>query len=163
MTGLLAATVDSLPPADDRLYGPYAYGAGWLAAGVVAVLVAVALVAWALRPAARPTAAAVEAAPLRDRYLRHLDDLEGELAANRLDSRAVHHDLSRTLRRFAADVGTSGAPAMSAGDLDEAGQPAVAQAVKHYERPQFAAVADGDPRAAIDLARSVIDERSDAP
>lgn len=161
MTGwgplVAAAPVDTLPPADDRLYGPYPYGAGWLAAGVVAVLVAVALVAWARRPLGPPRPAeTVDGPTVRARYLGQLDDLERRLARHQVDTRTVHHELSRTLRHFAADVGTAGAPAMSAGDLDRAGRRDVAGAVRRYERPQFAYRADADPQAAIDLARAVV-------
>lgn len=148
----------ALQPADDRLYGPASFGAGWLVAGIAAVLVAAGCLAWALWPR---RAAAIVAAPkqlvgLRNRYLRHLDELERRLTVHELSERALHHELSRTLRHFATDAGTAGATAMSATALDTAGLEPVASAVRTYEHPQFEEVPESDPWAALSIARAVV-------
>ena len=120
---VIAGTVDTLPPADDRIYEAGRFGAGWLAAGIAAVAVAVAGLTWVLWPrrAAPIRAAAPQLVELRSRYLGHLDDLERQLLEHDITPRALHHELSRTLRRFAAEAGTTGATSMSAHDLDSAG------------------------------------------
>jgi hypothetical protein len=148
----------ALPPADDRLYEPVAFGPGWLVAGIVAVLVASGLVAWALW---RPRAPSIVAAPrqlvdLRDRYLRHLGDLEQQLTDDRITPRALHHELSRTLRRFATDAGAVGATAMSATALERAGLGPIADAVRRYEHPQFEELPESDPWAALRIAAAVV-------
>jgi hypothetical protein len=150
--------VIGLAPADDRLYGPAAFGAVWLIAGIVAVLVAAGCLAWALWPrrVAPIVAAPTQIVELRNHYLRHLDDLERQLADRQLTPRALHHELSRTLRRFATDAGTAGATAMSAWALEAAGLAPVATAVRTYEHPQFEELPESDPGAALGIARAVV-------
>jgi hypothetical protein len=157
MTGL-PAVVSTLPPADDRLYGPDTFGALWLVAAIVAVALAACGLAWALWPGRRVRIPAepTGALGLRQRYLHHLDDLESQLAAHELTPRALHHELSRTLRRFAAELGTDRATSMSSGELDARGQRAVAAAVRRFEHPQFEAESRGDPNVALGTARAVI-------
>jgi hypothetical protein len=150
--------VTGLAPADDRLYGPMAFGAGWLIAGIVAVLVAAGCVAWVLWPrrVVAIAAAPMQIVELRNRYLRHLDDLERQLTHRELTPRALHHELSRTLRRFATDAGTAGATAMSAWALEAAGLVPVATAVRTYEHPQFEECPESDPWDALGIARAVV-------
>ena len=150
--------VAALPPADDRLYGPDTFGAWWLVAGIAALLLAAGGLAWALWPRGRARIPASPAGPLgvRQRYLRHLDELEQRVVAAELTPRALHHELSRTLRRFAAELGTDGATSMSAGALDAAGQRSVATAVRRFEHPQFEADPHGDPFVALGAARAVV-------
>jgi hypothetical protein len=158
MITLIAGTVGTLPPADDRIYEAGRFSAGWLAAGIVAVAIAVTGLAWLLWPRrTRP----IRAAPprlveLRTRYLGHLDDLERQLLDRDISPRALHHELSRTLRRFAAEAGTAGATSMSAHDLDGAGLGPVAAAVRTYEHPQFEELPASDPWAALGIARAVV-------
>ena len=159
----LASAADPLPPADDRLYGPQAFGAGWLVVGIAAVLLALAALVWAVRPARRTAPVApASAVDLNTAYLRRLDELEQQLSARRLTHRALHHELSRTLRRLASDAGTRGATAMSVRALDASGQPQVAAAVRSYEHPQFEPLPDGDPYVALGRARRVVDETTAA-
>ena len=155
---VIAGTVDTLPPADDRIYEAGRFGAGWLAAGIAAVAVAVAGLAWVLWPrrAAPIRAATPQLVELRSRYLGHLDDLERQLLEHDITPRALHHELSRTLRRFAAEAGTTGAMSMSAHDLDSAGLGPVAKAVRTYEHPQFEELPASDPWAALGIARAVV-------
>jgi hypothetical protein len=150
--------VIGLAPADDRLYGPAAFGAGWLIAGIVAVLAAAGCLAWALWPrrVAPIVAAPMQIVELRNRYLRHLDDLERQLADRELTPRALHHELSRTLRHFACEAGTAGAPAMSATALEAAGLAPVATAVRTYEHPQFEECPESNPWVALGIARAVL-------
>jgi hypothetical protein len=155
---VLPAGVATLPPADDRLYGPDTFGALWLVAAIVAAALAACGLAWALWPSRRVRIPAEPAGTLglRQRYLRHLDDLGQQVAAHELTPRALHHELSRTLRRFAADLGTDRATSMSSGELDACGQGAVAAAVRRFEHPQFEAESRGDPGVALGTARAVI-------
>ena len=152
------AFLATLPPADDRLYGPDTFGTWWLVAAIAALLLAAGALAWALWPSGRARIPASPAGPLglRQRYLRHLDDLEQKVVAAELTPRALHHELSRTLRMFASELGTDGATSMSAGALDAAGQRSVATAVRRYEHPQFEADPHGDPLVAIGAARAVV-------
>jgi hypothetical protein len=158
MATVLAGTVDTLPPADARIYEAGRFGVGWLVAGVVAVAAAVAALAWAFWPrrVAPIRAAAPQIVELRTRYLGHLDNLERKLLEHDITPRALHHELSRTLRRFAAEAGTAGATSMSAYDLDTAGLGTVADAVRTYEHPQFEELPASDPWAALGIARAVV-------
>jgi len=151
-------TLAAPPPADDRLYGPYAFGVGWLVAGIVAIALAVLLTSVAVRRerVARVAVTPRDVATLRADYLYRLDHLAARFDGGELDARAVHHELSRVLRGFAADAGTAGATAMSAAALELAGQRPVAVAVRSYEVPQFAARTDRDPTSAIARARAVV-------
>jgi hypothetical protein len=148
----------SLPPADERLYEAGTFSLGWLVAGIAFVVVAIAVVIWAVgRPRLPKVAAASpQVVALRTRYLDHLDDLERQLVDHRLSPRALHHELSRTLRRFASDAGTAGATSMSAAALDTVGHDQVAAAIRSYEHPQFEELPDGDPWAALGIARAVV-------
>jgi hypothetical protein len=163
--GILPAMSGSaLPPADDRLYGPQAFGAGWVVAGVAAIVVAIGGILWAFRrrrPAEQP-ARRPQLVDLRIAYLRHLDVLERRVATRRISPRALHHELSRTLRRFASDAGTAGATAMSAVALESVGLRPTAAAVRGYERPQFEERSGGDPLVALSVARAVISGTGDA-
>ena len=158
MTDFIGTLVATLPPADDRLYGPRTFGAIWLMASIVAVALALFGLAWALWPGRRARIAPADAGALglRQRYLRHLDDLEQKVASLELTPRALHHELSRTLRRFAVDLGTHGATSMSSGALKAAGQHAVADVVRRYEHPQFEADPHGDALVALGAARAVV-------
>jgi hypothetical protein len=118
----------------------------------------VAGLAWATWPSRRVRIPAEPAGKLglRQRYLLHIDELEQQVRANELAPRALHHELSRTLRRFAVELGTHGAASMSSGDLDAAGQRAVAAALRRFEHPQFEADPRGDPLVALGAARAVV-------
>jgi hypothetical protein len=148
----------SLPPADDRLYEAGTFSVGWLVAGIVLVVIAAAAVVWVVGRPRLPkvVAASPQVVALRTRYLDHLDDLERQLVDLRLSPRALHHELSRTLRRFATDAGTVGATAMSATALDTAGHDQVAGAIRSYEHPQFEELPEGDPLVALGIARAVV-------
>lgn len=154
----VTALFATLPPADDRLYGPDTFGVLWLVGAIAASLFAVAGLAWAMWPTRRVRIPAEPAGTLglRQRYLRHLDELEQQVVAHELPPRALHHELSRTLRRFAVELGTDGATSMSSGALDVVGQRAVAAAVRRFEHPQFEADPRGDPLVALGAARAVV-------
>jgi hypothetical protein len=148
----------SLPPADERLYEAGTFAVGWLVAGIALVVIALAGLVWAVgRPRLPKVAAASpQTVDVRTRYLGQLDDLERQLVDHRLTPRAFHHELSRTLRRFASDAGTFGATSMSATALATAGQDQVAAAIRSYEHPQFEELPAGDPWAALGVARAVV-------
>ncbi len=154
----MAVAAGTLPPADDRLFGPDTFGAGWLVAGTAALVAALGGLVWVFWPRRRPRLARElqHVVGLRDHYLLHLDDLEQQVIADRLTPRALHHELSRTMRRFAVELGTNRANSMSASALDAAGQRHIAAAVRRYEHPQFEEQPAGDPLAALGIARAVV-------
>lgn len=101
----------------DELLPPVGYPVWWTVLGVVLVLLAAALLVapfWFTRrtaaeaqaePSARARTRAPGAdpwAPLRQEYAQRLDELERRFERDELDSRAVHQELAREMRRFAA-------------------------------------------------------------
>jgi hypothetical protein len=142
----------SFVPADDNIFGPAAHSGIWLLAGIAAVMFALVLVVWTIRAVPDPEAAARAAhQSVKARYLAEIDDLQRRFGARLLDERQLHHELSRTVRRFLADHGAPGALAPSV--LQEQGHDAVAGVVAGYQPPQFA------DRAEIDAARSLAGAR----
>ena len=147
-------------PADDNIFGPTDYGAMWLVLGIVAVVLGLMIVGWCLhrlpaerhvrhRPADVPT--------LKARYLSTIDELEREFGAHHLDERELHHQLSRTVREFAADLGEPGAVAMTAPLLEEAGLVGAAAVIAGNEQPQFKERHESDPMSSCDRAKGVIE------
>lgn len=144
-------------PADDRLFAPAVHGSLWLAFGVAAGLAAIALLAWAWRRAPSPgTASAPTPFAVTTRYLAEIDELGRQFADRQFDERELHHRLSTTVRRFAAERGVSGALAMTPRQLGDAGQAAIAGAVATYQPPQFMEWPRCDPQASLDRARVAI-------
>ena len=146
-------------PADDNIFGPTGYGAGWLALGVIAVVLGLGIVAWCFHRlpgdrAVRRRPADVPA--LKARYLSTIDELEREYEAHHLDERELHHQLSRTVREFAADLGQPGAVAMTATLLEEAGLVTAAAVIAGNEQPQFKERHESDPVSSCDRAKTVI-------
>ena len=154
----IASVPDTLPPADERIYGPQPFTIAWLFAGIAVLAAAAGLTMWAVR-AGRPPAL-IPARPvesgLAGRYLAELDDLDERRRRDGLDGREVHHELSALLRRYAAEHGTAGAPAMSSDALAAAGVGPVAAAVQTFEPSQFEETSRGDPAVAIERARTVV-------
>jgi hypothetical protein len=145
-------------PADDNLFPPLAHSAMWLALGIVAGLLAIALVLWMLH-AVPDAAAKARAAQLtiKGQYLAELDALYRRYAEQLIDERQLHHELSRTVRRFAAEHGEPGALSMTAADLDAAGLDGVAGVVARYQPPQFMERPASDPPTSIAAARELIE------
>lgn len=148
----------SFVPADDNLFAPVAHSGIWLLLGVLAVAASVALLWWGIRTA--PAVAAERAAQLsaKQRYLAEIDDLAGRFARHELDARDLHHRLSTTVRRFAADYGAPGALAMTPAILREVGHASVAAVVAGYQPPQFMEQTECDPERSLASARSLIDD-----
>ena len=141
-----------------------AFGAGWLVVGIAAVLLALAALAWA--------AVAAPAGPLQWRphrrvdlstaYLRHLDELEQQLAARRLTPRALHHELSRTLRRLASPTPAHAAPRRCPfAPRCMPGSRRSPQPCARYEHPQFEELPEGDPVASRSASREAVVDRDD--
>jgi hypothetical protein len=148
-------------PADDNIFGPTGYGTSWLLVGIVAIVLGLAIVAWCLRrlPADRHVRRRpVDVPALKARYLSTLEDLEREYAAHHLDERELHHQLSRTVREFAADLGEPGAVAMTATLLEEAGLVTAAAVIAGNERPQFKERHQSDPGSSCGRAKAVIEQ-----
>ena len=145
-------------PADDNIFPPLAHSGMWLALGIVAGLLAVALVMWMLHTV--PDAAAkARAAQLtvKGEYLAEIDAVHRRYAEQLIDERQLHHELSRTVRRFAAEHGAPGALSMTATDLGAAGLDSVAGVVSRYQPPQFMELPASDPPTSVAAARELIE------
>jgi hypothetical protein len=145
-------------PADDNLFPPLAHSGMWLALGVVAAMLAVALVWWMFH-AVPDAAAKAQAARLAEkgRYLAEIDALQQRFARGEITERQLHHELSRTVRRYADEHGAPGALAMTAADLRAAGLDEVAGVVARYQPPQFMARPVSDPPTSVTAARELIE------
>ena len=145
-------------PADDNLFPPLAHSGMWLALGIVAGLLAIALVVWMLH-AVPDAAAKARAAQLtvKGQYLAEIDALYRRYAEQLIDERQLHHELSRTVRRFAAEHGAPGALSMTAADLGAAGLDGVAGVVSRYQPPQFMELPASDPPTSVAAARELIE------
>lgn len=147
-------------PADDNIFGPTGYGTSWLLVGIVAIVLGLAILAWCLHrlPADRHVRRRPADVPaLKARYLSTIEDLEREYAAHHLDERELHHQLSRTVREFAADLGEPGAVAMTATLLEEAGLVTAAAVISGNEQPQFKELHQSDPASSCGRAKTVIE------
>jgi hypothetical protein len=148
---------NSFVPADDNLFPPLAHGNVWLAVGIVGLVLGAVLVVWIVR--AVPDAAATERKAqltLKGRYLAELDTLQRRFDDGLIDERELHHRLSHTVRRFAAEHGAPGALSMTAADLDAAGHPELSEVVTGYQPPQFMATPASDPPLSVTAARELI-------
>jgi hypothetical protein len=145
-------------PADDHLFPPLAHSGMWLALGIVAGVLAIALVLWMLHvvPDAAAEAEAAERT-VKGRYLAEIDALHRRYADRLIDERQLHHELSITVRRFAAEHGAPGALSMTAADLDAAGLDDVAGVVAGYQPPQFMQLPESDPPTSVAAARELIE------
>ncbi len=133
------STPTTFVPADDRLFPPLAHSTVWLVIGVVAAVLGVVLLLWILH-AVPDAAAKARAAQLtvKGRYLDEIDDLQRRYAEHLIGERQLHHELSRTVRRFAEEQGAPpGALTMTAADLGAAGHDDVAEVIAAYQPPQF--------------------------
>ncbi len=148
-------------PADDNIFAPAAYGPLWIAFGAIAGVIGLGLIVWCLhrRPLVGPsTSLHVNVPELKARYKTTIDGLEREFVLHHFDERELHHQLSRTVREFAADLGEPGAIAMTASLLEEAGLTSVATVVAGYEQPQFKERAHSRPATSCERAKAVIDQ-----
>ena len=155
----MLAVEQPFPPAD--------YSSLWTWLGVAALAAAVALVLWAYLPrrqrhpvdvAAEPEPAAPDLDAIKTKYLAVIDQLDARHRDGALSDRALHHELSMTLRRFVNEAGGPRAANMTPTDLRGVGLPQVAGTVEHYWEPQFsrrgaAVVGDAPP---AERARQVV-------
>jgi hypothetical protein len=151
------STPTTFVPADDNLFPPLAHGSVWLVVGIVAAVIGVALLLWMLHtvPDAAATARAAQLT-VKSRYLDEIDELHRLYSDHLIDERQLHHELSRTVRRFADEHGAPGALAMTATDLGAAGHDSVAEVVSTYQPPQFMRRARSDPPLSVAAARELI-------
>jgi hypothetical protein len=152
-------TPTTFVPADDRLFPPLAHGDVWLALGVVAAVLGVILLLWILH-AVPDAAAKAQAARLtvKGRYLDEIDELQRRYAEHLIDERQLHHELSKTVRRFADEhEAPPGALSMTAADLGAAGHDEIADVVAAYQPPQFMRRPRSDPPMSVAAARELID------
>ncbi len=147
----------------DDLFPPVAHSDAWWIAGVALLVTAAALVAWAMVPRrARHRRPVAEPAPPRDiatvkqHALDQIDAVERRFVDHEVTERELHHELSATLRRFAAELGPASARAMTPVELFEAGLPDLAEVLHSYYPPRFHARAPGQPSVAVEAARAVV-------
>jgi hypothetical protein len=158
------APPSTIVPADDRIFAPSGHGAVWLGLGVLALVAGVGLIGFATRPLwSRRSPPVTAIARAKARSLGRLDEITAGVAAGGIDARAAHHQVSRTLRQFAVDLGAAGAPAMSTTALRAAGFDPVARAVGDLQVPQFHPTPHADVLMSIGAARDVIAEWPEEP
>jgi hypothetical protein len=144
-------------PADDNLFPPLAHSGAWLALGIAACLLGIALVAWMLHAPPDPIAKAVATqTAAQQTYLAEIDAVHQRFADRQIDERQLHHELSRTVRRFATEHGAPGALAMTASDLRAAGLDEVSDVVAGYQPPQFMSTPRCDPNTSVAVARQLV-------
>jgi hypothetical protein len=151
-------TPTSFVPADDRLFPPLAHSSVWLVVGVVAAVLGVVLLLWIVH-AVPDVAAKARAAQLtvKGRYLDEIDELQRRYAEHLIDERQLHHELSRTVRRFADEQrAPPGALSMTPADLGAAGHGDVAEVVAAYQPPQFMRRPRSDPPISVAAAKELI-------
>jgi hypothetical protein len=146
----------SFVPADTNLFGPAAHGSMWMIVGVAAGVLGLALLVWCVRKPRVTAGVRTARLTVRERYLAEIDELERQYVDLVIDERELHHRLSTTVRRFAAEHGAPGALAMTPTVLDEVGQPVVAGVVARYQPPQFMWRAACDPDESLASARDVV-------
>ncbi len=147
----------------DELFGPVAPSDLWWMFGVALLVLAAALVAWALIPRrtsrrrrARGGVRPLDVARVKQNALDQIDAIEHRFLDREVDERELHHELSATLRHFAAELGPTGARAMTPVELFEAGLPDLADVLHSYYPPRFQARTAGRPNVAVEAARAVV-------
>jgi hypothetical protein len=144
-------------PADDNLFPPLGHSGVWLALGIAAGMLGIALVAWMLHATPDPIAKVRDVhVAARSMYLAEIDAVYQRFDARQIDERQLHHELSRTVRRFATEHGAPGALAMTASDLRTAGLEDVSEVVAGYQPPQFMPTPRCDPAASVAVARQLV-------
>jgi hypothetical protein len=130
-------------PGVSELNGPVGYGAIWtvLALALVAVVVTyyVAVALWARGEDPEPEqwrGSGVEG--IRKKHLDELRRIESAVAAGRMPLRVAFHQLSRTVRSFAAESSDVPATSMALADLRADGPARLADAVEAMYPPSFA-------------------------
>lgn len=74
---------------------------------------------------------------LRQRALGRIDEIEKAVAAGEMPARRGHHELSRTVRGFVAEVSGLEADTMTAADLRRKGPARLAEVIESYYPRQF--------------------------
>ena len=141
-----------------ELEPPFAYSSYWYAVGIGLILLSV-LVAFLLK---RLFAVRVNS-PLRlDRLhresLSRIAAIENAYADQKLDTRAVHQQMSREVRQFISDVTGLRTENMNCEDLSRLGRPEYAQLIHKYYGPEFASRPIADSIASIKSGRDMINE-----
>ena len=132
-------------PVGSELNGPVAYGSAWslLALVLVAVVVGyyVAVALWARGEDPEPEqrrGSGMDA--VRTKHLGELDRIESAVTAGRMPVRVAFHQLSRTVRSFAAEASGVPATSMALAELRADGPARLADAVEAMYAPSFAPV-----------------------
>lgn len=145
--------------ADPTFLPPGSYALTWPLLGGLLLL---ALVVWVavvwlsgrppeeLRRAPMPPGALARA---RAETLARIDEIEASVHAGERSAREGHHELSRTVRRFVADVSGLDAEHMTAADLRERGPEHLADLVATYYPSQFG-VRESEPPSITAAARA---------
>lgn len=145
--------------ADPTFLPPGSYALTWPLLGALLLL---AFVVWAtvvwlsgrppeeLRRAPMPPGALAKA---RAEALARIDAVEASVHAGETSARQGHHELSRTVRRFVADVAGLDAERMTAADLRARGPERLAGLVETYYPSQFG-VRESEPPTITSAAQA---------
>ncbi|OAB88600.1 hypothetical protein AWH69_02010 [Janibacter melonis] len=150
--------------ADPSFLPPGSYGVVWpLLGGLLLLLLLVwAGVVWLMtRPpqdeshAPLPPSALVK---LRGETLAQIDEVERSVREGERTARAGHHELSKVVRRFVAEVSGLDAEKMTARDLRKRGPEHLARLIAAYYPSQFGAAESAPPSIgkAASAAREVV-------
>lgn len=150
--------------ADPTFLPPGSYALTWPLLGglLLLALVVWAAVVWlagrppeALRRAPMPPGALAKA---RAETLAAIDAIESSVHSGGRTARAGHHELSRTVRRFVAEVSGLDAEAMTAADLRAHGPEHLAALIETYYPSQFGSRESEPPSitAAAGAGREVV-------
>jgi hypothetical protein len=147
-------------PDATELNGPVGYGSVWtvLALALVAVVVAyyVAVALWARGEDPEPEQRRGSGVGgVRKKHLDELSRIESAVAAGRMPVRVAFHQLSRTVRAFAAEASDVPATSMALADLRADGPARLADAVESMYPPSFAP----EDATAEDFRRSLREAR----
>lgn len=152
-------------PADDILYPPVQYGAGWLllVLAIVALLVLGGVLVHVLtRPRRLSTQPSADPqlvlGQLRTEYLAELDRVEQRVRGGELDARQAHAALSRLMRAYVNEYSGLEAPVLTLQDLVAQGvNPLLIDALGRYTYPSlFRRGAPVDPLLGVQAARQVV-------
>lgn len=97
-------------------------------------------------------------ARLRRIALGRIDEVEEQVTAGEMPARRGHHELSKTVRGFVAEVSGLKADTMTAADLRRRGPEHLARVIRTYYPRQFGAAESDRPSitAAAQAARDVV-------
>lgn len=97
-------------------------------------------------------------ARLRRLALGRIDEVEDQVASGEIEARRGHHELSKIVRGFVADVSGLKADTMTAADIRRRGPERLARVIEAYYPRQFGVAESDRPtiRASAQAARDIV-------